>query len=352
MKIAIIGSGFFGSSIAIILSKKYKIDLYEKENTIMCGASRANQFRFHAGYHYPRSQKTVNEINKNKNIFTNYFGNTIFDKTTNYYSIALKNSKVSTKQYLKFLDRNKLYFKKIDNNQYFSKKISSSFLVKEKILNYFNLKKIVKKKLNKKNIQIKLNSELKKKDLKKYDKVILCTYSNNNLLLKSFGIKNLIKYRFELVEKIVVRLPKKFKDKSFVVLDGNFVCLDPYLGTKYHLLSDVKFSKLEIIKSKFPIFKNKNRKYLNKGIIRNRKISNFENFIKNSVKYLPFIKKANYIGSYFVVRNLKANVEKTDERINSINKIDEKFITVSSGKWNTCIGLAKELFRMLNSKEI
>ena len=38
MKIAIIGSGLFGSSLAMILSKYYEIDLYEKESELMCGA--------------------------------------------------------------------------------------------------------------------------------------------------------------------------------------------------------------------------------------------------------------------------------------------------------------------------
>ena len=32
-------------------------------NVPVCGASRANQMRFHLGYHYPRSIKTTNEIN-------------------------------------------------------------------------------------------------------------------------------------------------------------------------------------------------------------------------------------------------------------------------------------------------
>ena len=35
---------------------------------------------------------------------------------------------------------------------------------------------------------------------------------------------------------------------SYVVVDGKFVCLDPYLGTNYHLLSDVRYSKIEVIK--------------------------------------------------------------------------------------------------------
>ena len=69
MKIAVIGSGFYGSSLAIILSKKNDVDLYEKKSKIFNGASSCNQFRFHSGYHYPRSQKTVNEINKSKKIF-------------------------------------------------------------------------------------------------------------------------------------------------------------------------------------------------------------------------------------------------------------------------------------------
>ena len=64
MKIAVIGSGFYGSALAIILSKKNEVDLYEKKSKIFNGASSCNQFRFHSGYHYPRSQKTVNEINR------------------------------------------------------------------------------------------------------------------------------------------------------------------------------------------------------------------------------------------------------------------------------------------------
>ena len=41
----------------------------KKKSKIFNGASSCNQFRFHSGYHYPRSQKTVNEINKSKKIF-------------------------------------------------------------------------------------------------------------------------------------------------------------------------------------------------------------------------------------------------------------------------------------------
>jgi len=139
-----------------------------------------------------------------------------------------------------------------------------------------------------------------------------------------------------------------------MVLDGKFVSLDPYIGTKYHLLSDVKYSKIEIIKGYYPIFKDYRKKFLNKGIIRVNKITNFKKFIRNSSKFLPFLKEAKYVGSFYVTRAIEANyvtraIEankgKTDERSNSVKFIDNKIITVFSGKWNTAIGLAKFLLK-------
>ena len=49
-------------------------------------------------------------------------------------------------------------------------------------------------------------------------------------------------------------------------MDGDFVCVDPYLGTDYHLLSDVKLSKLETVTSIFPKFMSNKKRFLNKGI--------------------------------------------------------------------------------------
>ena len=64
MKIAIIGAGFFGATAALKLSKYHDVDLFEKKKDILNGASKINQFRFHLGFHYPRSKKTLNEIKR------------------------------------------------------------------------------------------------------------------------------------------------------------------------------------------------------------------------------------------------------------------------------------------------
>ena len=341
MKLAVIGSGFFGITLGLVLSKKHEVDIYEKENSILNGASSSNQFRFHLGYHYPRSQKTMHEINKSKDLFISYFGKKIFGKTFNYYLVA-NTSKTSYKKYEQFLIKNNLYY--VNKNLFSNNKfIEKTILTKEKILNIFNFKKIVIDKIKKSNLNLKLKTEFNKKNLEEYDKVIIATYSNNNLLLRKLGIKKLSDYKFQLVEKILVKLPEQYSKKSYIVIDGNYVCVDPYLGTKYHLLSDVKLSKLETTIGKFPTFKNKNKKYLNKGIIKNIKISRFNKFINRSSSYLPFLREAKYIGSMYVVRTIKKNKEKTDERTSSVNFHSNKILSVLSGKWNNCVLLAKNL---------
>ena len=97
-KIAIIGSGFFGVTAALFLSKKYEFNLYEKKKTILNGASKANQMRFHQGYHYPRSLKTLNEVKRFNKSFIKFYGRDILGKTNNYYAVSKYNSKTDFKR--------------------------------------------------------------------------------------------------------------------------------------------------------------------------------------------------------------------------------------------------------------
>ena len=346
MRIAIIGAGFFGATAALKLSKLHDVDLFEKKKDILNGASKINQFRFHLGFHYPRSKKTLDEIKASYKLFSNFFSDKVFENTLNYYGVADKGSKIKYNLYLKILKKFNLKFK-ITNLKF--DQVSNLILTNEKILNYLKFKKIMKKKLNQSKVNLYLNTKFKKKQINNYDKIIICTYSSNNEVLNNLiKVNNLKKNRYELVEKIVVKLPIKYRKKSYVIIDGKFVCLDPYLGTNYHLLSDVKHSKIEVIRKNKPTFKSNKKKYLNDKLHKNLKISNFKKFIKHSSSYLPFLNKAKYIGSMFIVRALKLNVEKTDERTGEIQQVNKKFISVFSGKWNTCVYVANKLNKLLS----
>ena len=347
MNIAIIGSGFFGIACSLYLSKKHNIDLYEDQSDILQQASKKNQFRFHLGYHYPRSDKTVQEIKKSNSLFTNFYKGMFLIKTKNYYAIAKQNSKTTLKKFLYFAKKHNLFLKKDVNtgNPY----RSNFYLSNETNLNYFSFKKLIKMKIKgNKSIQLFLKTKFTKKLLPKYDKVIVCCYNNNNKVLNSIGVKKITKLKYELVEKLVIKLPKEYRNKSYIILDGKFVCVDPYLGTKYHLLSDVKHSKLEVVKSLFPNFINKKKKYLNKGLVKVKNNINFFNFINNSKKYLPFLSDAKYIGSFFVVRtlSLSKNSINKDERVNYIKQYGNVY-SILAGKWNTSVWIAKTIEQLL-----
>jgi hypothetical protein len=343
-KIAVIGAGYFGCLNALVISNidDIKIDLYEKKSDILLGASGKNQMRAHVGYHYPRSPQTVKEIKKNTKDFEIFFPKGIFRKTKNYYCIAREETKTDSRKYLEFLKQNNFYFKLLKNFKYANdKNIESSFLVKEKIIDIFKVRNFLKKKIQKnKKISLLLNTKFSKKKICDYDKIIYNTYHENNENLHHLPEK-LQKKKYELIEKIVVKMPETFKNTSIVVIDGNFVCIDPYLGTKYHLLSDVKLSKIEISKGIIPKFKSLKKKYIHKNLIKNKKLSNFLKFVKNSSKYLPLIKEAKYFGSFYSVRTI--NEDKNDRRTTEIKKIGKKIYTVYSGKWISCVSTSKKL---------
>lgn len=351
-KIAIVGAGFFGCTLSLILSKKFDVDLYERKPDILNEASMCNQLRFHEGFHYPRSSKTVNEIKTSNTQFVKFYGDDIFGTTKNLYAISKKHSKINFSKYLNFLKKHKLKFKIKKYKKLTSDKIEGVIETNEKNLNYFKFKKKILFKLNKSKVNLKLSSQLDKNILKykNYDHIVIAAYKNNNSILKNLGFKILDKYRYELVEKIAVKLPQKYKKISFVVLDGNFICIDPYIGTNLHLISHVKYSKIKIINSYFPKFSRQYDRLLIKTKSKNIKKSKFNLFKKHGSKYLPYVSKAKYKFSYFVVRTIKHKVEKTSERTNLVKKLNNKVTTIISGKWNTCVTESLKIEKYLLNK--
>ena len=57
--------------------------------------------------------------------------------------------------------------------------------------------------------------------------------------------------------------------------------------------------------------------------------------------------KAKFVGSFYLIRAIELNKENTDERLNRIDFVNKKIITLFSGKWNTSITTAKELLKKI-----
>lgn len=345
MKIAIIGGGLFGISSAIKIKEKFEfsnIDLFEKKSELLMGASGKNQFRWHRGYHYPRSEDTIRECLDSYNEFSKYFKKAEI-VSDNYYAIAKENSKTNFKDYLKVLQKNHLDFEFVNNENVKKNMIEGIVKVNESLVNIDIVRKLSKKYLKNLNINIYLNNfvNLTTEFKKKYDYIIVSTYENNNKILK---LKS--QNKFQLVEKIIVKTPKNFKNKSFVILDGNFMCIDPYKDSNLSVLGHVSNSVHKTIISDKPDFGKKFSELINNYYNERKSFSKFQ-YIKNDFKkYFNGIDNLEFKSSFYVVRCTKKNKEKTDERLSEC-KLTGNIISIFSGKWVSSFNISKKILDII-----
>ena len=346
MKIAVIGGGIFGVTTAFMLANENHVELFEKNNDILKAASGSNQYRVHRGYHYPRSMETVLEIMKSENSFQKIFSQATVNHYEHYYCIAKKNSLTSVTQFVDFCTKNGLEIKESVLDCVQKDSIDLCVRVKESVYDPKKLKKLSLDKLKERNVKVHLNTEVTNKIFEEFDKVVICTYANLNVLLDKFPELQQ-EYQFELCEKPVVKLPSSFQNKSVVIMDGPFMCIDPLANTELHLLCNVTHEIHQTNIGKFPEVNEEYLHLLDNGIMKNPSHTNYAKFIKSSLEFFPEIKNAQHIGSMFTVRAVPPRVEDTDERPTLVKKINEKIITVFSGKITTCVEAANEVKKII-----
>jgi len=347
-KIAVIGGGIFGITAALQLSRTNSVDLYEAKKDILQCASGINQLRLHKGYHYPRSKRTTVASLKSQESFTKEYGSCLINNVDHYYCIANEHSLTSAKEYIRFCNENALEYEQVATNLVNPEKIELQVKVKEDLIDLEKLRKLSKKKIRQNNIKLLLNSTFTKPDARKYDYVVIATYSVINTLLPSDSKKV---YQFELCEKPVVKLPKKFQRKSIVILDGPFMCIDPFGETDLFLMGNVvqaihrtKINKQFTIPSRYlPL--------INKGLIRNPSLTNFTKFIESGSIFIPELKNAVHVGSMYTVRTVLPYKDATDERPTLVNQVDKKMFTIFSGKIVSCVDAAKEVQKRIDSQK-
>jgi len=346
MKIAIIGGGLFGVSSAIKIKENFinsNVDLFEKNSDLLMGASGKNQFRWHRGYHYPRSENTIRECLDNYQEFSKYFKKSEI-VSDNYYAIAKNNTKTNFDDYLEVLKKNSLDFKIVNNENIKKHMVEGIVKVKENLVNIDILRKLSKKYLKELNVNICLNNfiELTLEFKKRYDYIIVATYENNNKILK-LKTKN----KYQLVEKIIVKTPKNFKKKSFVILDGNFMCIDPYKNSNSSILGHVSKSIHKTLINNEPNFDRKFTTLINNYHNEQKNFSKFQ-FIKNDFKkYFNGMDNLEFKSSFYVVRCTKKNKEKTDERLSECSLIGN-IISIFSGKWVSSFSASKKILDIIS----
>ena len=342
MRIAIVGGGIFGITASIILAKNHQVELFEKNNELLQSASGSNQYRIHRGYHYPRSPDTVNDIIESESSFKEIFSDAMLTDFEHYYCIAKENSLTSAKQFLDFCNKFQLEYTP-SQLQFMNKdSIEICIRVKESVYDPEKLRQVCWKKLKDQNVKIHLSNKVSDDLFEKFDRVVICAYTGINQLLKQYPTQQ-NEYQFELCEKPVVKLPESFKNKSVVIMDGPFMCIDPLGNTGLHLLCNVVHEIHQTNIGKYPSINKKFVDLIDKGIVKNPSQTNFPKFIESTIDFIPEITKAKHVGSMFTYRAVPPRVEETDARPTIVKEINNKIVTLFSGKITTCVEAAKKV---------
>ena len=344
-KALVVGGGVFGLTSAIELSNNgYLVDVKEKSNTIMGGASSINQYRLHKGYHYPRSKETAQECLDGLYSFKRKYEDCVVNgDITHMYSIASEDSLINGDEYKEFLDDMKLSYEEREPMP----NCDLTIVADEELFCPKKLTESLEKKIQSSYINVELNTEVIDLEYwkKEYDVVVIATYSDINQLLDDKKW-----YQFELCEKPVVKLPKIFENTSIVIMDGPFMCLDPY-GDRNHVLGNVKHAIHCWNNGTEAFWPHRYTKYLNKGVIENPKHTKIDKFIETGKKFFKDFDKLKHIGSMYTIRTVLANRDHDDARPTLVNHEGDNVYTLFSGKIDTCVNAGRELMRTINGKD-
>ena len=332
-KCAVVGGGIYGVTVATKLKVSgYDVVLYEAESDILNRASGINQYRLHRGYHYPRSSETIESCKINEDSFIKYYNQSIVNgDIKHYYSIASEESLVTAEEYLTTLDDAGLEWKIVDTMP----NCDLTIEVDEKLYDPNMLRMVCRTRLDGNGIDLRLNGKVH--GMNGYKHVVYATYAS----LNDFADKNQ-KYQFELCEKPIFKLPKKYKDKSIVIMDGPFMCFDPFANTGYHLAGNVVHAIHASNIGKEPEIPPVYKEYLNKGVIEKPKYTNVDRFMESAKKFFPDIVKSKHIGSMYTIRTVLPYKDDTDERPTVVTKQGKDFILFSS-KIGNCVNVASEV---------
>jgi len=338
-KVAVVGAGIYGITSALKLADKgFTVDLYESKSDILSATSAINQYRVHRGYHYPRSKDTILSCRDNEKEFRTFYAGAIIDNVDHYYSIASNDTLTTPKEYLHMLDQCNLEWMIVDSMP----GCDLTVRVKESLFCPETLKTICEDRLFGCNVNVYLDSRVECiEDLTGYKYSVVATYSS----LNNFDKKD-IDYQFELCEKPVFKLPDNYINKSVVVMDGPFMCFDPYSTTKFHVGGNVVHAIHNRNVGSKPEVPPTYKELLNKGIIKNPKYTNVPRFIESAKKFFPDIEEAEHIGSMFTIRTVLPNKDATDERP-TVVRFDGNIIYLFSGKVGNCVEAAKEIINKI-----
>jgi len=332
-RIAVAGAGIYGATAAIRLAEQgHTVHLFDPLG-VLRAASGINQYRVHAGYHYPRSPETIREVQEARSEFLETFAPAIVRNSQHYYAIPREGSRTSSQVFEQVMARNNLPLRSCRPDWMNFEFIEQCYEVKEHIYDPDLLRSLIESRMKKAGVEFR-NCSFSSKMRSEYDFVVWATYG----IGPSKGLFKAAK--FQVAEKILIQLPEALRGVSLVVVDGPFTAFDPYGSSAQSLFGSAKNTNHWSSTNLDDPIPEPYTGILNQREFAPVPFTRFEAMRSDCCLTVPQARDAVYLGSRFTIRVIEDNPDQ-DRRILYIREGEPREFHIFSGKVVSAVKAAR-----------
>lgn len=334
MKIAIAGAGIYGTTAAIRLAEQgHRVHLFDPLG-IMRAASAINQYRVHAGYHYPRSAETIGEILEARSEFVREFSAAIVRNSRHFYAIPRQESRTAPGAYEQVMAEHGLPLRPRRPEWLDYGFIEACYEVDEQIYDPDMLRSVVSERAGA--VGVRFEQRAFAREMRgDYDFVVWATYGMG----QSRGLFQGVKY--QVAEKVLIRLPAELRGVALVVVDGRFTGFDPYGSSPLSLFGSAKHTNHWSTTDTEDAVPERYAARLNGTTFEATPFTRFEAMRADACLAVPAAARAEYLGSRFVMRVVEDHAE--DRRVLYVMNGGPGEIHIFSGKVVSAVKAARQV---------
>ncbi len=250
-------------------------------------------------------------------------------------------------QYLAFCDEFDLAY--TEEQPAFLRKgpVSLCVRIEEQTLDLQMFRKVCSSELAEAGVRVFLSASPSMASLHEYRAVVLATYWSLNMSVLDLGLPAQ-EMQFDVVELPVVEPPEELRNVSVVVMDGPFMCIDPFGEQGMSLLGHVTHGMHGATHGFAPLIPAPLAGDVEQGVVPDPAVTDIAEFLRTGASFFHGFERVRHAGSIFSVRAIFPALQATDGRPSSVRQLDEKVYAVLGGKIPSAIGAARDLMRLIS----